>query len=98
MWKQLSFVRRGIINNDNSKWRRTNYRIPNLYGAYFHQDIISSLQELDLNIWYLYDGTIACPPDNVSKALSIMKSYNEFLLGSPLTETALIICLDKKTI
>lgn len=106
------------------------------------QDIISSLEDLDLNIWYLDDGTIAGSPNNVLKAfrkiiilaqeiglelnyakceLSIlsfesdeskleiehqfksiaagiqtMKPENEFLLGSPLTDAASTICLNKK--
>lgn len=34
------------------------------------QDIISSLQDLDLNLWYLDDGTIAGSPNNVLKAFA----------------------------
>lgn len=42
------------------------------------QDIISSLKELDLNIWYLDDVTIAGTPDNVSRALQeIIHKTNE---------------------
>lgn len=33
------------------------------------QDIINSLEQLDLNIWYLDDGTIAGSPEDVSNAL-----------------------------
>lgn len=42
------------------------------------QDIISSLKELDLNIWYLDDGTIAGAPDSVATALQeIIDKANE---------------------
>lgn len=33
------------------------------------QEIISSSENLDLNIWYLDDGTVAGSPDDVLKAL-----------------------------
>lgn len=36
------------------------------------QDMISSLQDLDLNLWYMDDGTIAGTPNNVLKALKII--------------------------
>lgn len=108
------------------------------------QRVISTLKELnlDLNLWYLDDGTIAGEPEDVLKALQLiitkskdiglelncrkcemtvlgnyttsqkiqiihkfqnicpdiqeMEISNAFLLGSPLTEQAATVCLDRK--
>lgn len=35
--------------------------------------------------------------DSIANGIQMMKTENEFLLGSPLTEAASKICLEKKT-
>lgn len=42
---------------------------PRILPKIVNQDIITSLQNLDINIWYLDDGTIGGSPDDVFKAL-----------------------------